>query len=177
MLSGRLEWQKPSGFSVILGQNRTKTRVFGLESAFPGCILPPATFNSAKPKLSSRLDTILDSTFVKGIYRMAKAAAKTEKPLTKVQIFTNIAEATGLSKKQIAEVFEALKVEISNSVGKKGVGSFVIPDLCKIVRIQKKALPKRQVRNPQTGEMKWADPKPASTAVKVRPLKKLKDMV
>ena len=97
---------------------------------------------------------------------MAKAAAKTEKPLTKVQIFTNI-----------AEVFEALKVEISNSVGKKGVGSFVIPDLCKIVRIQKKALPKRQVRNPQTGEMKWADPKPASTAVKVRPLKKLKDMV
>lgn len=98
---------------------------------------------------------------------MAKAAAKTEKPLTKVQIFTNIAEATGLSKKQIAEVFEALKAEIASSVGKKGVGSFVIPDLCKIVRIQKKALPKRQVRNPQTGEMKWADPKPASTAVKV----------
>jgi len=25
--------------------------------------------------------------------------------------------------------------------------------------------------------MKWADPKPASTSVKVRPLKKLKDMV
>ncbi len=115
---------------------------------------------------------------LKGIHRMAKAAAaKTEKPLTKVQIFTNIAEATGLSKKQIAEVFEALKAEISSSVGKKGVGAFVIPDLCKIVRIQKKALPKRQVRNPQTGEMKWADPKPASTAVKVRALKKLKDMV
>ncbi len=108
---------------------------------------------------------------------MAKAAAKAEKPLTKVQIYTNIAEATGLSKKQIAEVFDALKAEIANAVGKKGVGTFVIPDLCKVVRIQKKALPKRQVRNPQTGEMKWADPKPASTSVKVRPLKKLKDMV
>jgi len=99
---------------------------------------------------------------------MAKAAGKAEKPLTKVQIYTNIAEA---------EVFEALKSEIAGAVGKKGVGTFVIPDLCKVVRIQKKALPKRQVRNPQTGEMKWADPKPASTSVKVRPLKKLKDMV
>ncbi|MFN7289534.1 MAG: HU family DNA-binding protein [Pirellula sp.] len=108
---------------------------------------------------------------------MAKAAAKVEKPLTKVQLFTNLAEKTGLSKKQIAEVFDALKEEIGSAVGKKGVGTFVIPDLCKVVRHQKKALPKRQVRNPQTGEMIWADPKPASTTVKVRPLKKLKDMV
>ncbi|MFN7874684.1 MAG: HU family DNA-binding protein [Pirellula sp.] len=108
---------------------------------------------------------------------MAKAAAKVEKPLTKVQLFTNLAEKTGLSKKQIAEVFDALKEEIASAVGKKGVGTFVIPDLCKIVRHQKKALPKRQVRNPQSGEMIWADPKPASTTVKVRPLKKLKDMV
>jgi nucleoid DNA-binding protein len=108
---------------------------------------------------------------------MAKAAAKVEKPLTKVQLFTNLAEKTGLTKKQIAEVFDALKEEIASAVGKKGVGTFVVPDLCKVVRHQKKALPKRQVRNPQTGEMIWADPKPASTTVKVRPLKKLKDMV
>lgn len=120
---------------------------------------------------------ILIRGLLKGIHHMAKAAGKAEKPLTKVQIFTNIAEATGLSKKQVAEVFEALKAEIATAVGKKGVGSFVIPDLAKIVRVQKKALPKRQVRNPQSGEMIWADPKPASTAVKVRALKKLKDMV
>jgi nucleoid DNA-binding protein len=108
---------------------------------------------------------------------MAKSAGKAEKPLTKVQLFTNLSEKTGLSKKQIAEVFDALKEEISGAMGKKGVGTFVIPDLCKVVRHQKKALPKRQVRNPQSGEMIWADPKPASTTVKVRPLKKLKDMV
>ncbi len=86
---------------------------------------------------------------------MAKSAAKVEKPLTKVQLFTNLAEKTGLTKKQIAEVFDALKEEIASAVGKKGVGTFVIPDLCKVVRHQKKALPKRQVRNPQTGEMIW----------------------
>ncbi len=42
---------------------------------------------------------------------------------------------------------------------------------------QQASLPKRQVRNPATGEMIWADPKPASVAVRVRPLKKLKEMV
>ena len=53
---------------------------------------------------------------------MAKASGKAEKPLTKVQIFSNIAETTGLSKKQVAEVFDALKAEISNAVGKKEIG-------------------------------------------------------
>ncbi|MEC7598825.1 MAG: HU family DNA-binding protein, partial [Planctomycetota bacterium] len=33
-----------------------------------------------------------------------------------------------------------------------------------------------QVRNPATGEMVWAAPKPARRVVKVRPLKALKDM-
>jgi nucleoid DNA-binding protein len=107
---------------------------------------------------------------------MAKAAANKEKPLTKLQLFSSIAESTGLNKKQIAEVFEALKAEIAKSIGKKGPGVMTIPDICKVVRVQKKALPKRQVRNPQTGEMQWADPKPASTTVRCRPLKKLKDM-
>ncbi len=90
---------------------------------------------------------------------MAKAAAgNKEKPLTKMQLFANIAEATGLNKKQVAEVFEALKAEIGKAVGKKGPGVFTIPDLAKVVRVVKKALPKRQVRNPATGEMQWADP-------------------
>ncbi len=106
---------------------------------------------------------------------MAKAAAS--KPLTKMQIYNNLAEATELSKKQIASVFEALREEIGKAIGKKGPGQFTIPDLCKVVAAHKKALPKRQVRNPATGEMIWADPKPASTVVRVRPLKKLKDMV
>jgi nucleoid DNA-binding protein len=106
---------------------------------------------------------------------MAKVAAG-PKPLTKMQIFQNIAEATELNKKQVAAVFDALREEIGKSISKKGPGQFTIPDLCKVVLVQKKALPRRQVRNPATGEMIWADPKPASQAIKVRPLKKLKDM-
>ncbi len=107
---------------------------------------------------------------------MAKAAA-VNKPLTKTQIIANIAEATELSKKQVQAVFAALSQEIGNAIGKKGPGQFTIPDLCKVVAVQKAAQPKKQVRNPATGEMIWSGPKPASVAVRVRPLKKLKEMV
>ncbi|MEM7479314.1 MAG: HU family DNA-binding protein [Planctomycetota bacterium] len=106
---------------------------------------------------------------------MAKAAAK--KKLTKTEIFNNMVERTGLTKKQVAEFFDALNDEIAENIGKRGPGEFTIPNLCKIVAVEKKAQPKRQVRNPATGEMIWAAPKPASIQVKVRPLKKLKDMV
>lgn len=106
---------------------------------------------------------------------MAKAAVK-KKPLTKTEIYNNLAERTGLNKKQVGEFFDALAAEIEANIGKKGPRVFQIPQLCKIVAVDKPALPKRQVRNPATGEMIWADPKPASVQVKVRPLKKLKDM-
>lgn len=100
------------------------------------------------------------------------------KPPTKSEIMNNIAEATGHSKKEVAAFFEALTAQIEANVGKKGsAGQFTIPGLCKIVVQDKPALPKREVRNPGTGEMVWAKPRPARKVVKVRPLKGLKDMV
>ncbi len=108
---------------------------------------------------------------------MAKSAAKAKAP-SKTEVFANIAEKTGLSKKDIGAVFDALVDEIKANIGKKGgPGMFQIPGLCKIVVKNKPALPRRQVRKPGTNEMVWADPKPASRAVRVRPLKALKDMV
>ncbi len=105
---------------------------------------------------------------------MAKAPAA--KAPTKTEIFTNIAEATELNKKQVAAVFDALTEEIERAVSKKGPGAFTIPGLCKIVVRDQPAKPKREVRNPATGEMVWAAPKPACRVIKVRPLKALKDM-
>jgi nucleoid DNA-binding protein len=107
---------------------------------------------------------------------MAKAAAK-KKPATKTEIFNSMAERTGLTKKQVAEFFDALTQEIEQQLSKKGPRVFQVPNLCKIVAVDKPALPKRQVRNPATGEMIWAAPKPASVVVRIRPLKKLKEMV
>ncbi len=106
---------------------------------------------------------------------MAKAAAK--KPPTKTEIYSNIAESTGLSKKDVGGVFDALNDEIASALGKKGPQTFTLPGLCKIVVQHKPATPAREGVNPFTGEQTMFKAKPARNVVKVRPLKKLKDMV
>lgn len=108
---------------------------------------------------------------------MAKKAATVKAP-SKTEVLNNISESTGLTKKDIAAVFDALAAEIEKNIAKKGgPGMFTIPGLCKIVVKNKPALPRREVRRPGTNDMVWADPRPASRAVRVRPLKGLKDMV
>jgi nucleoid DNA-binding protein len=99
------------------------------------------------------------------------------KPLSKTELYANIAEATGLTKKQVDAVFEAFKDQITTAVSSKGPGQIQLPGLLKIVKQHRPAQKKRQVRNPATGEMVWADPKPARNVIKVRPLKALKEMV
>lgn len=107
---------------------------------------------------------------------MAKAAAP-KKPLTKNEIFTNIAEATGLNKKDVAAVFSALTDQIADSLGKKGSQQFTLPGLCKITVKHKPATKARKGINPFTKEEVMFKAKPASNQVKIRPLKALKDMV
>lgn len=104
---------------------------------------------------------------------MAKAAAKAP---SKSEIFANIAEATGLNKKQIASVFDALSAEVGKALGKKGPGLFAIPGLCKVVRKNKPATPARKGVM-VLGQLRDLPAKPASVSVRVRPLKALKDMV
>ncbi len=106
---------------------------------------------------------------------MAKAAVK--KAPTKTEIYGAIAEATGLTKRDVGAVFDALNDEIGKALGKKGPETFTIPGLCKIVVQKKDAVPAREGVNPFTGETQMFKAKPARKVVKVRPLKKLKDMV
>ena len=109
---------------------------------------------------------------------MAKATATNgSKPLTKTQVFTAIAEATELNKKQVAAVFDAIAAEIKKALGKKGPGIFTIPGLMKVKRKERKALPARPGRNPKTGETVMLPARKASMTVGVRPLKSLKEMV
>jgi nucleoid DNA-binding protein len=107
---------------------------------------------------------------------MAKAAAK--KPPTKTEIMSAIADATGLTKKEVASVFDALQAEVKKSLGSRGAGSFTIPGLLKI---EKKRVPARKAKkgvpNPfKPGELMDVAAKPAYNKVRVRPLKNLKDM-
>lgn len=110
---------------------------------------------------------------------MAKAAAAAKKAPSKSEVTNNIAEETGLTKKQVAAVLEALGGEIKKSLSNKGPGVFAIPGL---VKIEKKKVPPRpaqkNVPNPfKPGEFMDRPAKPASVKIKVRALKNLKDMV
>jgi len=106
---------------------------------------------------------------------MAKAK---KKPPTKTEIMTAISETTGLPKKDVAAVFEALSGEIQKALSSRGAGMFSIPGLLKI---EKKKVPARPAQknwlNPFTKEIQERPAKPASVKIKVRPLKNLKDMV
>lgn len=95
---------------------------------------------------------------------------------TKTQILTQIAENTDLSKKQVQSVLDELTDIIEGHTKKRSCGEFVLPGLMKIVTVKKPAKKARKGINPFTGEETIFAAKPASTAVKIRPLKKLKEM-
>ncbi len=114
---------------------------------------------------------------------MAKAAPKKAvKPPTKSQILANIAETSGVSKKEVGAVLDALSGEIKKNLGAKGPGVFTLPGLVKIIKHRVPPKPARkgvEVRNIRTGEVTIKDmpAKPATNRVKVRALKNLKDMI
>ena len=110
---------------------------------------------------------------------MGKSATPAKKAPSKSEVLANIAEATGLNKKQVSTVLDALSAEIKKALGGKGPGVFAVPGLVKIENKKIPARPaKKGVPNPfKPGELMDVAAKPASTKVKVRPLKSLKEMV
>lgn len=110
------------------------------------------------------------------IPRMAKKSAPIKDKLNKTQILDQIAESTELSRKQVAAVLDSLTDVIEAHVKKNAVGEFVLPGLMKISTVRKPATKAHKGINPFTKEEVMFKAKPATTVVKVRPLKKLKDM-
>jgi nucleoid DNA-binding protein len=108
---------------------------------------------------------------------MATKLKPVKDKLTKSQIQEQIAECTGVSRKEVGAVLDCLGDVIEAHVKKGAVGEFVLPGMLKISTVRKPAVKAREGKNPFTGEMTMFKAKPASTVVKVRPLKKLKDMV
>ena len=100
-----------------------------------------------------------------------------QKKYTKTEILNEISENTSLSKKEVAAVLEELSVIIERHVKKRAIGEFTLPGLLKIKSVARPARPARKdVPNPfRPGEMMDIPRKPASTRVKVLPLKKLKE--
>jgi nucleoid DNA-binding protein len=99
------------------------------------------------------------------------------KPMTKSAIINEIAENAGLNKKQVITVFDELSTLIERHIKKRGPGQFSLPGLMKIEVKRKPATKARKGINPFTGAETVFKAKPARKVVKIRPLKKVKDMV
>lgn len=106
--------------------------------------------------------------------KKSKAAAAA-KPPTKGQVFAEIAEKTELTRKQVAAVFDELGIIMQKSLKKNQ--QFTVPGYCKMIVKKKPATKARKGISPFTGEEIMFKAKPASKAVRIRPLKAVKEMV
>lgn len=128
----------------------------------------------AKKKAAARKAPAKKKVAAKKAAPVKKAPAIKDK-MTKSQIVASLADSTDLSKKQVNAVLDELNTLIERSIKKRSVGEFTIPGVMKITTVKKPARKARKGINPFTGEETMFKAKPASIAVKIRPLKKLKE--
>jgi nucleoid DNA-binding protein len=100
-----------------------------------------------------------------------------QKPMTKTEIISALAETSELTKQQVAGLLDGLTNLIGKNLGDEGPGVFTIPGLVKLSVVHKPATEEREGINPFTKEPTVFKAKPASKSVKLRPLKALKDLV
>ncbi|MBI2825660.1 MAG: HU family DNA-binding protein [Planctomycetia bacterium] len=111
---------------------------------------------------------------------MAKGSATAaRKAPSKSEVLNNISSETGVARKEVSAVLEALASEVRKALGNRGPGVFAVPGL---VKITKKKVParaaKKNVPNPfKPGELMDVKARPAYNKVAIRALKNLKDMV
>jgi nucleoid DNA-binding protein len=110
---------------------------------------------------------------------MAKPAATTKKtkPLSKAETLKAVADAVGeeVSPKHVKQIIETL-VDVGHKELKK-VGVFIVHGLAKFTVHKKPARPAREGINPFTKQEQTFAVKPASKAVRARPVKAIKDAV
>ncbi len=108
---------------------------------------------------------------------MAQKKTGSAKPMTKSEILSGIADSTGLARKQVSAVFEAMTGQIQKSLSRNGPGVYTVPGLMKLVVVRKPATKAHKGINRFTGEEVMFKAKPARNVVKIRALKSLKEMV
>lgn len=121
------------------------------------------TAKKAAPKATKSAPKAMKTTAIKTAYK-------------KTQITNYVSEHTDLSKKEVTSVLDALSNLMHRHLRKGGAGEFSLPGLLKARVVRKAATKARKGINPFTGEPTTFKAKPARNVVKVRPLKKLKEM-
>ena len=94
--------------------------------------------------------------------KTTKSARSTEvKPRTKTQIFGEIADSTGLTRREVSDVFNEMEKLIKKDLSNRGPGTFTVPGLMKVRKVHKPRRPARKGLNPFTGQEMMFKAKPA----------------
>lgn len=143
----------------------------------PNSITMKGNNMAAKKKTVAKKTPAKKAPAKKAAAPVKKLTAVKEK-FTKTQLLNELVAKTELSKKDVSCVLDELGDIIERHVKKRSVGEFTLPGLLKIKTVKKPAQKARKnVPNPfKPGELMDVAAKPASTKVKIMPLKKLKDM-
>ena len=128
--------------------------------------------------------TAKKTTPVSASKKTVKAAAPAKAPamlkpiktaFNKTGLIAHVTELTAVEPKAAKAVLAALEATMLASIHKKGLGEFTLPGLLKITAQNVPAKKKRLGKDPFTGVERMFAAKPASTKIKTRALKKLKD--
>ena len=107
----------------------------------------------------------------------ARKITAVKKPMSKSAIINELTQNTQLNKKQVSSVLDELTILIERHIKKRAPGQFTLPGLMKIEVKKRPATKKREGRNPRTGEKMIIKAKPAHKVVRIKPLKRMKDMI
>ncbi len=107
----------------------------------------------------------------------SKPAAGGKKTLSKSALLQAVTDAVGegYTRKQVKTIVETVAAVGHKELKKSGV--FVLPGFAKFVVVKKPARPAREGINPFTKQKQMFAAKPASKAVRARPIKAIKDAV
>lgn len=130
-----------------------------------------------KTKVVKKATKSKAKTAVKAVKAGKKKSMSVSQAYSKAQLVAAIMEKTELSRKQVMAVFESLECIVNAHLSGKGPGMFTLPGLLKMTVQHKPATKARKGINPFSGEPTIFKAKPARRVVKVRALKKLKEMV
>ena len=113
---------------------------------------------------------------------MAKTPNRTgstalKEAMTKTQLLDALSQSTGLQRKDVVLVLDQLAVLVERHIKRRAVGTFTLPGLLKIKTVLKPRTRARKMISPFTGREITVAAKPASRAVKLQPLSKLKRMI
>ncbi len=140
---------------------------------------------TTRKKSTARKTTARKSTARKTTARRSTTAKKAPsfkiptagKTRTKSEVFSIIADNTGLTRKQVSEVFDVTKQIIAKDLKKSGPEVVNLGGMMKVTVQRKPATRARKGINPFTGEPTVFKAKPARNVVKIRPLKAIKELV